>query len=105
MTVSGKHLAVLKGSTLLSLPALVSSDYSTAQSTQLAQLTDSCFLLLLSNERLLPGGGEHTGHPDFTKPQCLLPSHDARWLCAAGGQCVVCKLHHVTLIVALQHTV
>lgn len=48
---------------------------------------------LLSNEWLLPGGGEHTGHPNFTKPQCLLPSHDARWVCDAGRQCVVCKLN------------
>lgn len=43
----------------------------------------------VSVERVLSGGGEYSGCPDFTKPQCLLPSRDARRLRAAGGQCVV----------------
>lgn len=43
----------------------------------------------VSAERVVSGGGEYPGCSDFTKPQRLLPSHDARRLRAAGGQRVV----------------
>lgn len=51
MTVSGRHLAVLKGSALLSLPALFSLQISchTAQSNQVAQLS-SPFLASVMND-------------------------------------------------------
>lgn len=95
MTVSGRHLAILKGRAVTSSSPIQCADLMSHCSIQPHGST-VLPLSRLSDERLLSGGGEHTGHSNFTKPQCLLPSHDARWLCAAGGQCVVCKLlHHV----------
>lgn len=48
-----------------------------------------CFCPPLSAQRLVSGGGERSRRADFTQPQRLLPSYDARRLGAAGGQRVV----------------
>lgn len=82
MTVSGRHLAVLKGRRSF----LISQLSLTLNRPPVRMFF---FLLLLSAQRVLSGGGEYSGCSDFTEPERLLPSCDARRLCAAGGQRVV----------------
>ncbi|XP_061608447.1 trafficking protein particle complex subunit 14-like isoform X2 [Phyllopteryx taeniolatus] len=77
MSVSGRHLAVLKG---------IARRHA---GTSGCRRSDFALLLPLSAEQVVPGGGEREGRSHSAGPQRLLPSRDARRLRAAGGQRLV----------------
>lgn len=84
MSVSGRHLAVLKGTALRRL-----RPPSVRPSVRTATDTDTDLLLVLSAQQGVAGGGARARRAHSAGPQRLLPARHARRLRAAGGQRLV----------------